>query len=285
MDFLSAYSFIDLFWIGLSLFMIGMSKGGFPIGSVALPLLILVWPAQAQAARAAVGFMLPMLCLMDLVALSFYWRHVEWRRLLYLAPATLLGVAVASFLFVSDESALIAVSDKALKILIGALGIIFVIYFAAKKWILRHIHASQPSWGKGTVFGFGAGVTSTLAHAAGPVMQMYLLPQQLEKKKFAATGCAFFWALNLVKVLPFSMLGRIQPEGLKLGALLLPVIPLGVAFGWWLTHKTHQKHLMSATMRRTMCWWLTHKTHQKHYTVLIYAVLLITSVTLIVKAL
>lgn len=263
MEFLGQYAVLDLFWIGLSLFLIGMSKGGFPVGAIALPILILVWPSQAQAARSAVGFMLPMLCVMDLVALSFYWRKVQWRRLVFLMPATLIGVAVASFLFVSDESALIAVSDRALKIMIGGLGILFVVYFAAKKWILQHIHASEPNWMKGSLFGFGAGMTSTLAHAAGPVMQMYLLPQQLEKKKFAGTSCAFFWMLNLIKLLPFAMLGRIQPDNLKLGAALLPVIPLGVALGWWLTHKMEQKH----------------------YIVLIYAVLLITSVTLIFKAL
>ena len=263
MDFLSLYGAFDLFLIGFSLFLIGMSKGGFPVGAIALPILILVWPQQAQAARSAVGFMLPMLCLMDIVALCFYWKHVQWGRLIYLIPATLLGVAVASFLFVSDETAVIAVSDRALKILIGGLGIVFVIYFAAKKWILQHIHAAEPNWGNGSVFGFAAGMTSTLAHAAGPVMQMYLLPQQLEKKKFAGTGCAFFWMLNLIKLVPFAMLGRIQGDNLKLGAVLLPVIPLGVALGWLLTHKTQQKH----------------------YTILIYAVLLITSVTLILKAL
>ncbi|RKX45158.1 MAG: hypothetical protein DRP64_05195 [Verrucomicrobia bacterium] len=208
------------------------------------------------------GFMLPMLCVMDIVALSFYWRKVQWGRIIYLIPATILGVAVASFLFVSDD-ALVAVSDRVLKIMIGALGILFVGYFAAKKWIVRHLHASEPNWAKGSVFGFAAGITSTLAHAAGPVMQMYLLPQQLEKKKFAGTSCAFFWMLNLIKLLPFAMLGRIQPDNLKLGAALLPVIPLGVAFGWWMTHKTEQKH----------------------YTLLIYAVLLITSVALIFKAL
>ena len=119
MEFLSQYAFLDLFWIGLSLFLIGMSKGGFPVGAIALPILILVWPAQAEAARAAVGFMLPMLCLMDVVALLFYWRHVQWGRIVYLLPAMITGVIVASYLFVSDEAALIAVSDRALKILIG----------------------------------------------------------------------------------------------------------------------------------------------------------------------
>ncbi len=262
MEFLSQYAGSDLFWIGLSLFLIGMSKGGFPVGSIALPVLILVWPSQTQAARSAVGFMLPMLCVMDIVALSFYWKHVQWGRIIYLLPATVLGVVLASFLFVSD-GAVVAVSDRVLKIMIGSLGILFVVYFAAKKWILRHIHASEPNWRKGTVFGFAAGMTSTLAHAAGPVMQMYLLPQQLEKKKFAATSCAFFWILNLAKLLPFVLLGRIQPDNLRLGAALLPVIPLGVALGWWLTHKTEQKY----------------------YTLLIYAVLLITSVVLVFKAL
>lgn len=262
MEFLSHYAMLDLFWIGLSLFLIGMSKGGFPVGAIALPILILVWPSQAQAARSAVGFMLPMLCLMDVVALFFYWRHVQWGRIVYLLPAMIAGVLVASYLFVSDETALIAVSDRALKMLIGGLGILFVIYFAAKKWILRHIHASEPNWSKGSAFGFGAGITSTLAHAAGPVMQMYLLPQQLEKKKFAGTSCAFFWLMNLIKLVPFTMLGRIQPDNLKLGAVLLPVIPIGVALGWWLTHKTEQKY----------------------YTILIYVVLLITSVVLILKA-
>ena len=262
MEFLSSYTGSNLFWIGLSLFLLGMSKGGFPVGSIALPVLILVWPSQTQSAREAVGFMLPMLCIMDCIALAFYWRHVQWRQLVVLIPSTIAGVTLASFLFVSDASALIAVSDQVLKLLIGALGIFFVIYFLIKKWILRHIHASHPNWITGTVFGFFAGVTSTLAHAAGPVMQMYFLPQQMEKKKFAGTSCAFFWMMNGMKLIPFIWMGRIHPGNLKLGVALLPVIPLGVALGWWLTHKTQQKHYMA----------------------LIYIVLFITSVSLIVKA-
>ncbi|MBN2685843.1 MAG: sulfite exporter TauE/SafE family protein [Pontiellaceae bacterium] len=256
------FSSVDLFWIGLSLFLTGMGKGGFPVGSIALPLLILMWPAQTQAARQAVGFMLPMLCLMDAVAMAFYWRHVQWKQLRFLIPATLVGVALASVLFVSND-AVVAVSDRMLKALIGMLGICFVLYFSAKKWILRHVHTAVPNWISGSLFGFAAGMTSTLAHAAGPVMQMYLLPQKLDKRIFAATSCAFFWMLNLVKLLPFSLMGRIEADSLKLGAMLLPVIPLGVGFGWWLTRRTQQKH----------------------YTVLIYGALLVTSVSLIYKAL
>lgn len=261
-EILSRYAVSDLFWIGFSLFLMGMNKGGFPVGSIALPVLILVWPSQAQSAREAVGFMLPMLCVMDVTAMLFYWRHAQWRQLIFLIPATMAGIVAASFLFVSDEGALIAVSDRALKLLIGSLGVLFVLYFMVKKWILRYLHPSRPNWVKGSVFGFTAGVTSTLAHAAGPVMQMYFLPQQMEKKAFAGTSCAFSWIGNLMKLVPFILLGRIHPANLKLGLTLLPVIPFGVALGWWLTHKTEQKH----------------------YTVLIYTVLFVTSVSLIAKA-
>ena len=260
---LTEYGGVDLFWIGLSLFLLAMSKGGFPVGTIALPLLILVWPEQGATARSAVGFMLPMLCLMDLVAMAFYGRRVDWHQLRMLVPAMVAGVAVGAVLFVSSETALLAVSDRMLKLLIGLLGILFVLYFAAKRWILKRLEASKPTWLSGSVFGFAAGVTSTMAHAAGPVMQMYLLPQQLDKKVFAATGCAFFWMMNLVKLLPFAWMGRLEESHLRLGLVLLPVLPLGVAVGWWLTHRTEQTH----------------------YVRLIYAVLLFTSITLIVKAL
>jgi hypothetical protein len=80
-ELLTAYASIDLGWIALSLFLIGMSKGGFPVGSIATPLLVLMWPAQAGAARAAVGFMLPLLILMDVASISLYRKHVQWNRI------------------------------------------------------------------------------------------------------------------------------------------------------------------------------------------------------------
>ncbi len=263
MESLSQYSFVDLSLIGLVLMLSGMNKGGFPVGLIATPLLILVWPVPSHAARAAVGFMLPMLCLMDVIAMTIYRKSIEWQRLKYLWVGSVAGIALASILFVADEAALLAVSDRALKICVGILGMLHVIYVAARRFILRRLdHALQPAWGTGALFGFSAGLTSTLAHAAAPVMQMYLLPQKLPKKRYVATNGAFFLVVNLVKLLPFASLGRITKDSLVLGGAMLPVLPVGVALGWWLTHKTSQEH----------------------YTLLIYTTLLITSVLLIVKA-
>lgn len=260
---LEAYTTAELLWIGTSIFLMGMSKGGFPVGAIALPVLILVWPDPAKAARSAVAFMLPMLCCMDVVALAFYRRHIRWDRLRRLFPASLAGVVAGSILFVSDDASLLAVSDRALKLLIGMIGLLFVVYQAARRWILAHLDdTSAPGWARSNTFGMAAGVTSTLAHAAGPVLQMYLLPQKLEKLKFAGTTCAYFFLLNLVKMVPFALLGRIQKPNLVLGAYLLPVIPLGVAAGYGVVR----------VMRG------------EHYRWFIYGVLFVTSVVLIVKA-
>ena len=254
----------ELIWIGMSNFLLGMSKGGFPVGAIALPVLILVWPNQAGAARSAVAFMLPMLCCMDVVALAFYRRQIRWDRLWRLFPGTLAGVVAGSILFVSDDASVLAVSDRALKFLIGMIGLLFVAYQGAKRWILAHLDdAAAPGWAKSSTYGMAAGVTSTLAHAAGPVLQMYLLPQKLEKLKFAGTTCAYFFVLNLVKMVPFAMLGRIRKPNLVLGAYLLPVIPLGVVAGYMLVR----------AMRG------------EYYRWFIYGVLFVTSVMLIAKAL
>jgi uncharacterized membrane protein YfcA len=261
---LGQHTVSDLVWVGLSILLLAMSKGGFPVGPVALPMLILVWPREAGAARSAVAFMLPVLCAMDVFAIVFYRRHILWRMLVPLLPATLAGVALASGLFVSDEAALIAVSDRALKLCIGSVGLSFVVYEATRARILRRLRAWQTEgWLAGNVFGFAAGVTSTLAHAAGPVLQMYLLPRNLAKLHFAGTTAAYFFVLNLVKMAPFSLMGRIQTGNLMLAACLFPLVPLGVWAGYRLVHLTQPRY----------------------YTVLIHAVLAFTSTALVIQGL
>jgi len=243
---------------------LAMSKGGFPIGAIAVPILVLCWPHQAAAAGEVVSFTLPLLCAMDIVALIVFWRHIDWRRIWPLVPGTLAGVALASLLFLADDSVLFSLSDRWLKLTIGVVGVLFVSYYAARKWVLGWLPTGNlPRRWQNTLFGVTAGVTSTVAHAAGPVAQMYYLPQRLDKMTFAATTAGFFFGLNLVKVVPFAIFGRFTTGNLTLAAVMLPVIPVGVGLGY----------LVVRVMRGT--WYIT----------LIHVVLLATAITLIVKAL
>jgi len=257
------YSSTELIWVAVSVLLLGMSKGGFPVGSIALPVIVLVWPDEAEAGRSAIAFMLPVLCVMDIFAVSFYRRHVDWRRIVPLLPGMLLGVAVASVLFVSPHNPLLSVSDRGIKLLIGVIGLLFTGYHAFRSRLIIRLAAHTPGRILQWTYGVGAGITSTIAHAAGPLMQMYFLPQHMPKLQFAGTTAAFFLVLNFVKVLPFWMLGRFSRDGVVLGIKLLPIIPLGVVLGYILVRILPQKL----------------------YRRFIYTVLAITSGTLVIKAL
>jgi uncharacterized membrane protein YfcA len=259
-----SYSLPELSWIALSVFMLGMSKGGLPVGVIALPMLVLAWPARsAEPARTAVAFMLPALCAMDIVAVAFYRRHIIWSNIARLFPAAIAGIVVGSIFFVARDTVIMAVSDRTLKIWIGVLGLLFVVYQAAQRWIFTHLgEINLRSYAASSAIGFVAGLSSTIAHAAGPVVQIYLLPQKLEKMNFAAAYAAFFFVVNFIKLVPFVAFGRIETQNLLLAAYVLPAIVLGVPAGY----------ILVKIMK------------PKHYIGFIYTILTVASVSLIVKA-
>ncbi|MFO7821597.1 MAG: sulfite exporter TauE/SafE family protein [Lentisphaeria bacterium] len=261
---LENYTLIESLWIALPIFFLGMSKGGFPIGIIALPLLILIWPGEGSPVKQIVAFMLPLLCTMDIVAVIVYRKHIQWRRMLPLLPGSLVGVAIGSLFFFSENSALISISDRWLKLMVGVIGILFVIYKAVSKWLVPKLREhSTPSRDLSIFFGTAAGTTSTLAHAAGPLAQMYFLMGKLPKMQFAATLAGYFFLLNLTKLIPFIAIGRLNTDTALLSFNLLPVVPLGVATGYGLVR----------------CF------KSKWYIAFIHAILFITAITLIYEAL
>lgn len=240
---MDAFSAPEWIGVGLCIFIMGMSKGGLPISGVALPLLVLLWPEQGQAARSAVSFMLPLLCVMDVVGAILYRGKPDWDHIKKLMPATLAGVLVASLFFVSDKG--ISFSDQSLKLVIGLLGLFFTAWNLWGKKMTRRPHPDNSSkkW-RSRVYGFLGGFTSTIAHAAGPVMQMYFLPTGIAKTQFAATTVYFFVFLNAIKLIPFTLLGRFNSEILLADLWMLPVIPLGVLSGYGIVKIMREEHYM-----------------------------------------
>ncbi len=264
LEVIRSYAPQTIFWIAFSVFLTSTGKGGFPAGPVAMSLLVLVFPGQTETARTAVAFMLPLLILMDIFGFILYRKHILWKKLLPLIPGTLAGVALAAILFVSKENSFIYIPDTWFRLFLGILGLSFVVYRALRTRLLRRIEEKGKKQGPAAagIFGFLAGLISTIANSGVPPVQMYLLPQKLKKMNFAATIVAFFFFLNVIKMVPFSLMGRIEVKNLLLGVWMLPVIPFGVAAGYGLV--------------RIM--------KERHYTVLIYAALTATSTLLIVRS-
>lgn len=213
--------------------LISMAKAGFGsgVGLLAVPIMIYACGGDAPLAT---GIMLPLLILCDNVAL-LHWRG-KWdgRQVRMLLPGTVVGVALggaALWAFGNMEG---TEADErmsvGLKLAIGLISLGFVA-LQGLRGVRRLNRAYRPGMLQGLGFGAVAGVTSTLAHAAGPVTAMYLLPQQLGKSRFVATTVLFYWLTNLLKLGPYVGLGLVGNVSLPASVALVPAVVVGALLG------------------------------------------------------
>ncbi len=208
----------------LAIVLVGISKAGFGGGTaiLATPLLAMVFPASE-----AIAILLPLLILTDLISLCFYWGNWERAPLLRFFPGCVVGIIVGSML-------LGVVDDRWLS---GILGVI-CLGFCLLRWRARGRaplpEKSAPGWKQGSVMGVLTGITSTLAHAAGPVFTMYILPYGYAPRKFVATTVLAFTCVNLLKLPSYLGMEVISSATLLDSLRLAPGVPVGVLIGLWM---------------------------------------------------
>lgn len=204
----------------------GISKGGLGAGAglMATPLLALVVP-PAQAA----AVMLPILCTMDLFGVGAYRKRFDRANIRIMVPGAVVGIVVGALSFQY-------MNEHALRLLLGCIAI----GFTTRHWLNQRGGAERPPAprhaGKGAFWAGVSGFTSTIAHAGGPPVAVYLLPQRLDKTVFVATTVMFFFAVNYIKLIPYTIIGQFSGENLATSAALLPLAPAGMMLGIWL-HK------------------------------------------------
>jgi uncharacterized membrane protein YfcA len=76
-----------------------------------------------------------------------------------------------------------------------------------------------------------SGFTSTLAHAGGPPITIYLWPKKLDRTEFMAITIVFFTVVNFTKLIPFALLGQLSVANLGTALVLMPFAPIGVWLG------------------------------------------------------
>jgi uncharacterized protein len=94
-------------------------------------------------------------------------------------------------------------------------------------------HAPTAAFGLSTI----AGYTSFVIHAGGPPYNMYTLPRLTENAAFVGTSAVFFGVANVVKVVPYMLLGQLTTTNLALSAVLVPVAVAGNLAGIWLVRR------------------------------------------------
>ena len=204
-----------------AVFINGVSKGGFGsgLGIVSVPLMALSVPVTEAAA-----IMLPILCVMDLAALWAYRRSWDRENMKIMLPAGLTGLVLGALTFRY-------INEAGLKLVLGTVAVGFVCYHWSGA--ARQLARTQPSRAKGYFWCCVSGYTSTVAHAGGPPMSIYLLPQRLDKALLAGTAVVFFAVLNYVKLVPYFWLGLFDARNLTTAAALAPIGVLGILAGVW----------------------------------------------------
>jgi uncharacterized protein len=176
----------------------------------------------------------------DLVGLRNYWKEWDKKELGILIPPAVMGVFVGVIIIKM-------VPDTMFKVGLGVLAILFSSYhigksvFKGKDERLKTVGQSANSKKYLTfLFGFLGGTASTVIHAGGMVMSIYLLQRPGDRRGFVGTLVFFFAVLNFLKLGAYLKIGIITCDIALLVAAVSPIIILGGICGNFLNRRLSQ---------------------------------------------
>jgi uncharacterized membrane protein YfcA len=98
-------------------------------------------------------------------------------------------------------------------------------------------HRLLPEPWRSQISGAFAAISSTLAHAAGPIIAMYLLPLGLDRELFVGTCAVYFFILNTAKLPAYYASGQFAHAQLSFTLRFLPLVVIGALIGRWLIRR------------------------------------------------
>ena len=210
----------------------GLSKGGFGGGLGFIGVLAL---AQVSTPVQAVAIMLPILCVMDVMGAWAYRKHWHRPSMAILGVGCVIGTVVGMLTFRWMDAQLI-------QLMVGVIAIAFFIDFfrSGGEKAAARVFSKPVGYALGTIAGF----TSFVIHAGLPPVAMYLLPQQLDKRKYVGTIVILFFMVNYMKILPYWWLGLLTTPNLSTSLILMPLAPVGMFLGLRFNHLIPQRIFM-----------------------------------------
>ncbi|WED24922.1 sulfite exporter TauE/SafE family protein [Vibrio sp. JC009] len=205
----------------------GIGKGGFggALGVIAVPLMALTTP-PFQAA----SILLPILCVMDFFAVRYHVRHCDFAEIKLMLPSALLGILVGSAIMGM-------VSDRFVELFIGGISLLFCLQYYLKG------NSKQTSKFAGYFWSLISGISSTMIHAGGGPISIYLLPKKLDKRVMVGTMAVFFAIMNFIKLIPYTYFGQFDSQNLLTSLVLIPLAPVGVKLGVYLLQVISQEQV------------------------------------------
>lgn len=206
-------------------------KNGVGVGAgiFMLPFMALVLPPKI-----ALGLGAPAMLISDIVGVKNYWGEWDKRELMILLPMAAIGTVFGCYLI--DVT-----PDRIFKQAVGLFALIFSSIHIVKMMCAkrggpakdagRTVPDKKWKYGLTVAFGFMGGVASTVAHAGGLMMSVYLLHNRAGSRMFVGTLVLFFAFINCIKLFAYFQIGIISSSTLVLVAALSPVIIIGGYIG------------------------------------------------------
>jgi uncharacterized membrane protein YfcA len=215
MDIFHAYSVTNWILIFLAAFIIGLSKAGLKgVDMMNVTIMAIVFGGKAST-----GIVLLLLCAADILAVSYYKRHVQWPHFWKLLPWMMAGILLGVFAGRDLDESLFR---KIMATIIILTVIIMVVLEARKNLIVPH--------NRSFVAGIGliAGFATMMGNLAGAFSNIYFLAMRMPKNDFIGTAAWLFLVINLFK-LPFQVFywKNIDLQVLKTDLACLPALVAG----------------------------------------------------------
>ncbi len=223
---------IDYLWGAASALLVGFSKTGLP--GVSIPAIVLMTEAFSDNTKLALGAILPVLLVGDVFAVAWYRHHAQWNRLWPLFPYVAVGMIPGGILLLMlDEE------GNQLRPVLGVLFLgLLVLDVCRRRFAWEHMPGQ---WWFAGGLGLLAGFSTILAHAAFPVMAIYLISQRMDKQEFIGTAAWFFLIVNISKIPYYTLTGMVTPATLQFDLYVAPVALIGGLVGVFVLHRIPQR--------------------------------------------
>jgi len=225
-----------------AVFLIGVTKSGFGsgVGLMIVPMTVMAMGHTRHGSDKALGLMLPLLIAGDLFAVWQY-RHVFSLQIVKrLLPGTLAGVGVGALLlwWFHNQPPRLLVPLIKIEVALESIVLVGLHWWRVSRGQSLHV---TPTPLRNNLTGLFAGASSTLAHAAGPIIALYLLPQKLERQLFVGTCAVYFFVLNTIKLPAYWKAEMFSADVLRLALWTLPLVAAGAVFGFWVNRKLNDE--------------------------------------------
>jgi uncharacterized membrane protein YfcA len=246
-----------------AIFLIGVTKSGFGsgVGLMIVPMTMMAMDRTRYGSQAALGLMLPLLMAGDLIAVWQYRHLFSLDIVKKLLPGTIAGVVLGALVLYWFHH--LSTNDRILrgviKVEVAFESVVLVALHWWRVWRGQALHV-EPTPLRSTITGAAAGVSSTLAHAAGPIIALYLLPQKLERRLFVGTCAIYFFLLNTAKLPAYWGIHMFSRPLLWLSLYTVPLVAAGAVFGFWVNRKLNDELFSKIVYVLTFLlgWWLLY---------------------------